>query len=662
MYRLILVCVVFIVLRQQGFTLDSGKNSQKRQYLKSESYINKFITEALRLKLYEKKRWLLLGHYFPAIFYKYKSDADDKNFFLAARGKYDPKEEMIATIRAFFQKEIKQNYHPICIFPARFSWLNKYLNFDSGIWKDIKCYQFEDWMRRVKPKSISLVFSAYYMNNPASMFGHTLLKLNRKSREDKLGLVDYGFNYTAMPFSYNPIIYVLAGVTGNFQGFYSMHDYYSKVREYNDNENRDLWEYELNLTHEELDLVTRHLWELGSINFYYYYFDENCSYGLLKLIELARPEADFSRRFYFTKPSDTVKVVLEQPNLFRSLVYRPSLKNAFHEKERVLSLKERETLRELLSQKEKESSDKLHLLNVESQKRVLDTGISYFQFLKEKRKSKLSNEEKEKFTYLLLTRSKIQGSSDFSGITRSKLATDPVLGHETNQIMLSYRNNLDQDAALITITPALREIVDNPRGYAPYSQMIMMSFTLHTETNREQFERFESVSTTLEEFHFVDIKSFAPIDYYFQPISWNVDLGIRSLQAENSKVALKEREGYLTGGSGISASWDIGGLVYDAFMYTFVNTQMAYSKSFENSFRIGPGVQPGLIIRFFPWLNTNLSYEYYYFFFTDDFRERSSLVSETILSFSRFFALKFTYKYYFRQEDQYFQAGAKLYF
>jgi len=39
--------------------------------------------------------------------------------------------------------------------------------------------------------------------------------------------------------------------------------YYLKVREYNDMENRDVWEYELNLSPEEIDRLLMHTGSSG---------------------------------------------------------------------------------------------------------------------------------------------------------------------------------------------------------------------------------------------------------------------------------------------------------------------------------------------------------------------------------------------------------------
>ena len=69
-------------------------------------------------------------------------------------------------------------------------------------------------------------------------------------------------------------------------------------------EHRDLWEYRLTLTPAELDRLVRHLWELLPTYYDYYFFDENCSYHLLALLEVARPGLRLTDRFHaWTIPS-----------------------------------------------------------------------------------------------------------------------------------------------------------------------------------------------------------------------------------------------------------------------------------------------------------------------------------------------------------------------
>ena len=89
-------------------------------------------------------------------------------------------------------------------------------------------------------------------------------------------------------------------------------------------ENRDMWEYTLDLDQSELDWLIDHLWELKDINFDYYFFDENCSFRLLELVEVARPGSELLSELRFAEvPVNTVRA-LDERDIISSRHYRPS--------------------------------------------------------------------------------------------------------------------------------------------------------------------------------------------------------------------------------------------------------------------------------------------------------------------------------------------------
>ena len=50
----------------------------------------------------------------------------------------------------------------------------------------------------------------------------------------------------------NPVKYVFMGIFGGYLGKFSINRYYLKIAEYNELENRDIWEFELNLKPDEI--------------------------------------------------------------------------------------------------------------------------------------------------------------------------------------------------------------------------------------------------------------------------------------------------------------------------------------------------------------------------------------------------------------------------
>src|SRR5688500_15186877 len=140
------------------------------------------------------------------------------------------------------------------------------------------------------------------------MYGHTLLRVDAADQDERTRLLAYSISFAAATNETNGLIFAVKGLFGGYPGVFAMLPYYVKVREYSDLENRDLWEYELDLSPEELERVLRHAWELLPAYFEYYFFDENCSYHLLALLQVARPDLELTAPFrLWALPVDTVR-------------------------------------------------------------------------------------------------------------------------------------------------------------------------------------------------------------------------------------------------------------------------------------------------------------------------------------------------------------------
>src|SRR5687768_5825754 len=149
-----------------------------------------FIQKATNLRLWEDPEWLALLHMRRSIIGKMKSDVDDPDFFISDHGAKRPDLELVATLNAFFSNAVFDEEPAVCRFPARYRWLDQKLNLSASV-PPQACDRKEAWLEKLKPTKVSLVFSSYYLNNPASMYGHTFLKLSREGYEPTRGLLDY---------------------------------------------------------------------------------------------------------------------------------------------------------------------------------------------------------------------------------------------------------------------------------------------------------------------------------------------------------------------------------------------------------------------------------------------------------------------------------------
>ena len=299
----------------------------------AQPYLSSLLRKAEADRLWSLRGWQTLLHYEKTVT-GWESEIDSPSFFISADGKSDPKEELFATLNAFFQPvgERGDSAHATCQFIARYEWLQRQLAIDAQQLPSSDCSSFKRWYQEVDARSVWLIFADYYIQSSASVFGHTLLRID-SSRTKSAALLGNAVNYSAIV-DYDetgPFSLVFRGVFGGFKGAFTTYPYYQAVQGYNDIESRDIWEYELKLTDEEISRMMKHLWELKIAQFDYFFFKENCSYHLLSLLEVARPSLQLKRSFtYWTVPVDTIKQVAMVPDLVGQKIYRPSLWRKIH--------------------------------------------------------------------------------------------------------------------------------------------------------------------------------------------------------------------------------------------------------------------------------------------------------------------------------------------
>ena len=94
----------------------------------------------------------------------------------------------------------------MCDFPARAMILNEMgLFINSGF---DHCIKYLELKNKLNLHVVSLVFSSYFIEKPASAFGHTFFKLRSyDSTSADNDLLDYGVDFSATVTTPNPILY-----------------------------------------------------------------------------------------------------------------------------------------------------------------------------------------------------------------------------------------------------------------------------------------------------------------------------------------------------------------------------------------------------------------------------------------------------------------------
>ncbi len=529
--------------------------------------IDDLITQSQKLELAKEPVWLALLHYKKeTLFRQTLSQVDDEDFFLASEGKIRPQLELEADIRAFFAASGPG--HAQCLFPARWFWLKKQLDLSVSQY-DVPCPTFEAWMKKIESDTLTLIFPAMYLNNPGSAFGHTFLRFDNKNS----ALLSYTLNYAAEhdPEDSFPV-FAYKGIFGGYSGVFASRQYYKTLESYTNIENRDIWEYRLNYSPEEIRQLVRHIWEVMGIQFDYFFFRENCSYRLLALLDTIRPDSQLTTGNAFSLyalPVDTVRA-LDEAGMIVDKQYRPSLasqlKNGFEsldseQKKTIIEITQAETpLQELMQQVEDE----------QQRITVLDQAYTWLQFRGEAKSARAEE--------ILVYRSQLPAKEEKK---QPALPPAPEDGHKSARITIGAGKRQQQSFVDFVLRPGFHDLVDSPLGYVKGAEINVMD---------TQFRWFpDNDVLRLESLRFLNIISLSPLTRWYKSISWQLDLRLDRVQftAENADMVFVTR-----GGAGFSKK------MFSSNVFAMAMFEAGASDKYEKGYSTLAGVQIGASILF----------------------------------------------------------------
>lgn len=547
-----------------------------------------YYTNARQLKLADTAGWRRLIHY-DSFLGSLRSEARDKTpgeFFASAKGERDPEAELEATLLALFT----DNYSAEpgrCRYPAREIFLVRELKIDTKKLPVVDCKKYREWKEHISADSASIVFASFFMGNPSSMFGHTFLRLHSTKRN---ALLDSSFNYAANAEEGNAIIYAWLGMTGGFPGTYAMHPYYVKINEYNDMESRDLWEFRLRLTKEELEFLQAHLWELSSVYFPYYYLDENCSYQLLTALEAVRPTVTLTNRFsLFVTPTDTLHTLNENGFFTGEASYRAAVFT------RYLAFFENSTPQARAVFDELREKRNLPTASSKDETAAVDTLLEYYKYTNDYDMAQWKTADLSHYRELLAWRSGVTEDPGLEQYVVAEADKNPLNGFKSTEVRTGYYSAPAGGAIVAGIRPALREFQDVSLGLSPWSQMQIMGFSVSYAPLQNLFR--------LEEFNVVDIVALSPWRAHVQKLSYRLRTGFY-----RHDQYLAQTSGTLSWDSTAGAGFTLP-LGKNAGIFLMAQATGQVSSLWENTVRIAPSALSGIKANWSARLNSVFSYE-----------------------------------------------------
>lgn len=526
--------------------------------------------------LANEQQWAHLLHYRVHPYSgRYMSQNDHPSFFLADKGKRSLLAELKADLRAFLLTDQADNQSAQCRFPARYHWLKQQLP-ELGF-NDQSCSEFKAWQNEIDAEYVTLVFPASHINSPSSMYGHTFIRLDKKDPNSNK-LLSYSVNFAAnADTSDNELVFTWKGLTGGYPGVVSVMPYYAKTNEYSHMEYRDIWEYRLDLSKQEVDQFVRHVWETKDTFFDYFFFDENCSYRLLGLLDASSERVDVTDDFMFTAmPVDTIRS-LKKREMVTEVDYRPSAASKMEHKSNKASAKALVQSKKIVEQQD----DIQHLLEglTEQEKaQSLELAYAYARYLAVKKKQ--ANPELRKRTLSILSqRAKTSASADFGDIPTPDYRDDQ--GHLSQRLNLSIgsafydQGNRSEHLAFsdISYRAAFHDVMDLPQGFVAGSQIQM---------DQVRMRLWEDGRVRLQQLQLVDILSLSEQTAFQNPVAWTVSGGLERYIGPDAELF-----GYLKVGLGRAWLSSVGRF------YGLMQTELKADNQFNKGTQLSVGPRAG---------------------------------------------------------------------
>lgn len=249
-----------------------------------------FESQAQQLGLAQHPTWKSLLH-----LQQDKPQINDRQFLLSWPA-FSPEAELRATL-ALVSRE---GQIAACRFPARVLWLQSKLPL-TGI-DTSSCPEIQEFQAKAPFDKLELVFADESVTQPASILGHSFLRISGE-REGRS--IDHAISFYTHAETMNlPKLLWESLVTGK-EGLFSLSPYTQEERKYLEEDQRNLWRYEIRTTPFERALIRNHFFELKHSQLTYFFHRYNCATVLRNILGIGG-QLPPSTKLWNT-PKDVVK-------------------------------------------------------------------------------------------------------------------------------------------------------------------------------------------------------------------------------------------------------------------------------------------------------------------------------------------------------------------
>ncbi|MDD4912741.1 MAG: DUF4105 domain-containing protein [Sideroxydans sp.] len=435
----------------------------------------------------------------------------------------------------------------VCRFPARYVWLRQQL--DAPELSLDACPDVIEFRRKAPVDEIALAFASERIAEPASMLGHAFLKLSGKNSE---GLsVSHAITFYTDANTLNlPKLLFDSIVTGK-PGYFSLTPYAEQQQRYVDEEQRNLWEYTLELSGEQIELIRLHLLELKQTSLTYFFQKYNCA-TVLNYI-LAVSGKTIATNDWTLTPNDLIKHAQHAGLIRETRVITPSrwlFLNLSHQ----VDASQRDAL--VAHVKQGTASDYVAQQVGNSAYLNLELARAYNQYAyltQHLEQARWLNNEAD------LTKLKQQRFATFSLSSNNRY--DPINTPADSQVTVGLLHDKNGASINLTLLPVSHTLHDDNRAYSTESSLQLFSTTLKILTRSRQIE--------LEQLTIFEMQSLQP----YTPITGGAASRFRlAIEMQKDKQLLMHRVFAMSGGYGLNQR-----VTDDIDMYALLGGGISYT-------------------------------------------------------------------------------------
>ncbi len=500
--------------------------------------ISELEQAAIKSEIYKHPTWAALLHTIDGL-----TQIQDPSFVLS-KDNFSLQNELIATIRL-----LESNSKASCQFPARRQFILDTLNITSSTISKPVCKDYLIFKKKAPADYVSLIYATENISQPSSMMGHIMLKISGKN--DKGLDVEHGVSYFTELNSFNvPVIIWESLVTGK-NGYFQLSPFQEALNHYLNVEQRNVWEYKIDIAKNKKEVFHDHLWELKKTKLKYFFNSYNCATFTKMLLRVGnsnKVNIDSS----WLSPIDIVKSS-HQSKVISSSKLIPSDKWQLRMLSNTVNVETKNNILNIIN------SNGDHFTTPESPEdtyltSVLGKTYNQYQFKK-------GAYDLERWRSIDATIEKIapQGSQEF--LLDLSQYKSPLKTPNDSQVSIGYRNLNDKNLLNIRLLPASHGIEDDNRQFFSENELKLMEISLLAQP--------ETGDIKLDSWTLYSAKSYIPWNQFTGGTSGHFSIGAEQQSNDDLQSTLA---GNIYGGVGYTLP-----VTKDFNIYGMMNIGLAIS-------------------------------------------------------------------------------------